>query len=743
MLLLGIAIAGGVLALGQRDRARRSQAAAEAQSLTSDAERVGALALGEPTLERSLLLAAAAVTLQDRPATRGDLLTILQQNPAAIRTLRLSGVPVRSFAASHDGRVLASGDERGVVRFTDLRTWKQVGATVKLPHPVAVQAIRWAPDDRTLVVGTREEKRSELYFVDVARRRYRRIGTWPGPVGPDQFLNFSFAFSPNGQRLAVALANWADDPFKPYGPVAQRFMVLDAHTGRQLWRRRYPFRRPQMAAQVLFRRDGALITSAPQGATLVWNARTGRIVRRYPFGGRPALSPDGHTLALALDSYYAGDPRAALGLLDLRTGHLRRLKGNLPSEWIDNLAFTRDGKQIVGPSWKGAHVWDIASGEVVDTYGGTGPVNSDLVIDRRGLALFTAGDGTVTAWDPAGARRVGREFPTTDDTMRCPGNLICAVGDAHSPVMAVSLGDGRTALRDPRSGRFVDILPARDGSSPAVPAFVPGGRRLATGGDAGTVTIWDVPKRAIVQRLRYREPVVWVAVSPDGTLLAVQRQSPGAQDAHVEVRSLRTGRTIYTRTTRFGAGGLAFTGDGRELVASGCCVAGSAVMSSWDARSGAQRFRRGVKQNFPAFALSPRQGTVAVGTEDGRVLWWDARTGRSLGTPTKVAPSEANQLAFSPNGRLLAVSGATVVLWDVDTRKRVGSGFPSVKAWIPGIAFEPNGRLLIFQVAATIEWPTDRPTLQRSACRIAGRDLTPQEWRDLLPNRPYRRVCPG
>jgi WD40 repeat protein len=119
------------------------------------------------------------------------------------------------------------------------------------------------------------------------------------------------------------------------------------------------------------------------------------------------------------------------------------------------------------------------------------------------------------------------------------------------------------------------------------------------------------------------------------------------------------------------------------------------------------------------------------------------RTGRSLRTPTKVAPSEVDQLAFSPDGRLLAVSAATVVLWDVGTRKRVGSGFPSVTGWIPGIAFEPNGRLLIFQVAATIEWPTDRPTLQRFACRIAGRDLTPQEWRDLLPNRPYRHVCPG
>ena len=49
--LLVAAIAAGVLALAAHNA--RAQSAAEAQALTSDAERVGALALGEPTLERA------------------------------------------------------------------------------------------------------------------------------------------------------------------------------------------------------------------------------------------------------------------------------------------------------------------------------------------------------------------------------------------------------------------------------------------------------------------------------------------------------------------------------------------------------------------------------------------------------------------------------------------------------------------------------------------------------------------
>jgi hypothetical protein len=115
-------------------------------------------------------------------------------------------------------------------------------------------------------------------------------------------------------------------------------------------------------------------------------------------------------------------------------------------------------------------------------------------------------------------------------------------------------------------------------------------------------------------------------------------------------------------------------------------------------------------------------------------------TGRTLRPPTTASAGEVFQLAFSPDGRLLAVAGTGLSLWDVDTHRRVGNGFPREEGWLPDIAFEPNGRLLIFQLNAIIEWPTDRPTLQRFACHAAGRELTPEEWRELVPNRPYRRV---
>ena len=279
-----------------------------------------------------------------------------------------------------------------------------------------------------------------------------------------------------------------------------------------------------------------------------------------------------------------------MALLDLRTGRHRQLATELPETWIFSLAFARDGTRIVAPSSQGTHVWDVASGEIVESYRNLermDAASSDIVIDRRGLAIFTSGDGSISAWDPDGARRVGRVFP------RPPGATSAPDGPAWrstrtAPWRRSRLGDGTV-----RTGR-----PAHHGghatSSPRVTvraaklglAFFAGGRRLATGGTDGTVTIWDVPSRAVVRRLRFAEPVEAMAVSPDGTLIAVQRQAEAAPDSHVEVRDLASGKTLYTRTIRFAPGGVSFSGDGRALVASGCCDGGSTV-TGWDARTGA------------------------------------------------------------------------------------------------------------------------------------------------------------
>ena len=82
-------------------------------------------------------------------------------------------------------------------------------------------------------------------------------------------------------------------------------------------------------------------------------------------------------------------------------------------------------------------------------------------------------------------------------------------------------------------------------------------------------------------------------------------------------------------------------------------------------------------------------------------------------------------------------------LWDLASGKLVGAPFHAADAWGWGTSF-PDGTRAIAAYASGVGvvLNVDPAAWKRQACRIAHRDLTRAEWRDFLPQRPYRRVCP-
>jgi WD40 repeat protein/class 3 adenylate cyclase/tRNA A-37 threonylcarbamoyl transferase component Bud32 len=741
LVLLAVAVGAGVVSLAQRGKAQNAEATAERQALRSDAERVGALARSAPRLEQAMLLAVAGVQLEDRLNTRGDLLAVLQRNPAALGIHDISPSVITALAADPSGRLLATGDENGVVRFTDIDTWSPAGAEVRVPGAVGVQSMAYAPDGRTVAVGTHDGDRYELHLVDVTTRVARRVWT-RGRLAPDAIVPTLLpAYAPGGRRLALAVATPA-----PAGgpPVGQRLVLLDARSGRTLWQRTWPMRPGQWEPHVRFLSGSRLVTSAQQGRTLVWNARTGEIARTFPVGGRPAVAPDGHTLALALNSANAGEPSATVGLLDVRTGALKKLSQELPEEWILGLAFTPDGRRIAGTAFNGAHVWDLASGSILETHGDRfGEPNPGLVVDGRGSLIVGAGAGAVSVWDLDGGQRLGRRFEWAPNTSSCLLNP-CAVIDPRGKLMATPWGDGTVALVDLASGRLTARLPARNGPLADAVAFTAGGRRLVTGGFAGTVTIWDVQTRTVVRRLRFGGRVFSTVVSPDGRLLAVMWQREGDTGLQIEVRELPADRTRYVRSLDHGGGDLAFSADGSTVVALGCCRGGSVVVA-WEADTGQRRFALRPPAQVTAFGLLPDSRGMLVGDADGGLALWDLRSGRPLGPTATVSGGGVSQITVAPDGRMFAIGtfDSEASLWDLDSLERVGEAFPIERGNIPAVAFDPHGRLLITELGSAILWPLDLAALQRFACRVAGRTLTPDEWRDVLPDRPYRHVCPS
>jgi WD40 repeat protein len=156
-----------------------------------------------------------------------------------------------------------------------------------------------------------------------------------------------------------------------------------------------------------------------------------------------------------------------------------------------------------------------------------------------------------------------------------------------------------------------------------------------------------------------------------------------------------------------------------------------------------QLFRERLPAHAAAIAFSPDSGLLGIGTAEGDVLLWRARDGRQQRPPIPIAGGAIQGISFSPDGRLFAVTAydPTATLWDLRSRKRIGNSFPIHQGAVPEPLFEPNGRLLLTYLSDGVEWPVDVHSWERSVCRVAGRDLTRNEWNDLLPNRPYRRVC--
>jgi WD40 repeat protein len=596
----------------------------------------------------------------------------------------------------------------------------------------------FSPNGHTLLTVAIGTDRSELDAIDVSSRKVRRMLTWRGLAGEE-----TAAYSPNGREVAVTED---DDPGNgpiPHPRVA-RLVMLDASTGHVRWRRRYPLRSGQSDPYLTFSAAGALLTSAEQGDTLLWDPRTGRILRGFPLGGVPALSPNGRTVALGENSSSPHNQNSAIVVLDLHTGRHRALLANLPDYWIRSLAFTHDGSKIAGAATDGLHVWDLASGKIVESYvAGAGPGTLSTLDPSSDILISGQEDGSLAAFDLSGGRRLGRAFRWNSKQQGC-GYSPCMAINHQSSLMATTQANGTVALVDLRTLRLVRTLPARDGPILAAVSFMPDGRTLVTGGDNHEVTFWSTDSGRVTRTLRFAEPVWWTAASPGGKLLAVQTGPLDGSSNRIELVRISTGAVLQSHPLPYAPGGVEFSRDGRALVALGCCGDSSgSQLIGWNARTGRPLFDRSAGLDAGAFDLAPDSRLLGVGTLGGQLLLLNPRTGKQVAPPVRVATGEVAEVSFSPDGRSVVVSSFdhTVSVWDVQSRTRLGDVFGPYQGKVPTVQFEPDGRLLINIASNAIEWPMDVGSWERFACQVAGRNLTRAEWREALPTRSYRRAC--
>jgi WD40 repeat protein/DNA-binding SARP family transcriptional activator len=739
--LLALAVAAGVLAVSQRDHAREA-------TVTADAQRVGAEGLNRERLDQALLLARAGVALDDSTTTRGNLLSALMRDPSALGELRGDGLELWTFAGTPDGRLVAYGGGSGIVTFVDAATRLPVGEPYRLRDGI-VHALAFSPDGRTLAVaGHAPATPASSGLVDLVdirtHKRRARIVLPPVPNGVP-YVGLNVMYAPDGRNVIVEQTP-GSDVHGPPSLLRRVDPVTRAAGGRPL--RVGPHSRLAMSATADRRR--LFLTSHQDNETAMIDAASLRVLRRWPVGDNTgAVSTDGSAFAL-------GSQSGHVRLLDLRSGRVRRFEGRHEGP-VGSLRFTPDGRTLVTSGSDGVLiVWDVARGEIRGTLTGhaKGAVYG-LLISPDGRTVYSGGhDKRAFAWDLTGDRSLVRPFAVArpfvrDDPDQLPRGLAIS---PNGRALALGNSDGTVDFLDAQSLRRRRSLRALRGFVGAI-GYSHDGRLLAVAGERGQVTLWETGTLRPAGALSGLRTVVQaLAFSPDDRRLAVAELGSevvagdplsvtGAGVRMWDVRSRAPTAPRFETT----APSLAFSPDGSLLAAAGILR----PTEVRDARSGRLVAKLPTPGDGRSVAFSPDGAYLATGHYDGTGQLWSTKTWKPVGRPLEGHNKRRFLwMKFTPDGSTLATAGqdGAVALWDVATQNPIGPSLPIEPDSYIAADLSPDGSRL-FAVSLSrraVRWDVAPEAWKRHACRVAGRELTRQEWADALPGQPYRTVCrPG
>lgn len=347
--------------------------------------------------------------------------------------------------------------------------------------------------------------------------------------------------------------------------------------------------------------------------------------------------------------------------------------------------------------------------------------------------LALDGSGRLTAWDVASRRSPAAvpiaTRPSGEQAVAIsPEGAVASGGAGTGPVVVTTTGG--TSVSIPALSGNVTGLAWRSATT------------LVAGTDDGAVREYDLSTgTTTVLASAGGAAIVDVVVSGDGRTLAFAT----GQGAVTVVATAESTRTLLVP----GAPGvavvsLAIAPDG-GAVAVGTDAASSSSAVVWDLDGGADDpvVLSGHTLKVSSIAFSPVGDVLATGSDDRSIRLWSLPSGDEIAT-LDGHTDMVEALVFSPDGRQLVSGGEdfTIRVWDVEDRVPLGTPWRWADATVSEIALAPDGRSLVAANGpAVVRWVFSVDGWTSTACNLAGRNLTDDEWRRLAPNHEPIAAC--
>lgn len=418
---------------------------------------------------------------------------------------------VRGLAISPDKKQLAIGSGVGVfgkcegkcaVQIVDVPSGKEVWRQANFSADI--QALTFTADGKALLAAGHDGV-IRMFEVGSGRLQFT--------LGGDALAVAAVALSPDGKWLAVGTGNSAD--FNTPGlPLA--VILWDLKAGREA-RRLEIF--GSAVSSLAFSANSRFLAAGSRGdpdacascAARLWEVETGRLVQRFPTDVRRggfALSPDGKQVAGSA----AGSEEYTIGMWDAQSGKLLR-RMPFGEQWA--FAFAPSGSLLASVG---------GAGDVTLRDARTGKEQrplSNASADMRPCVSF-APDGKLVAagatslfssavWDVKSSKVVSRLDGHTRDVtdIRLSGGRLVPGG-----LVATASSDTTAILWAARTGKLWRVLAGHFGGVTAV-AFSANDRLVITGSLDGTARLWDAATgRPLLQLVSFREGQ-WLVNSAD------------------------------------------------------------------------------------------------------------------------------------------------------------------------------------------------------------------------------------